>query len=213
MANYTVKQGDCICSIAYEHGLFWETVWNHAQNSKLKQERKDPNILCPGDEVFVPDKEEKVENKPDSQKHPFKINGVPSKLRIRLLENDEPLSNVKYTLVIDGEPVSKEGAKTNNKGILEHFINPAAKKGELSVGEDKVEYILHLGCLDPIEKGEGVQGRLKNLGHYRGKIDGNLKNTAEAIRQFQQKYESDGLTPTGTMDDKTRDKLKAIHGN
>ncbi|MFH1075402.1 MAG: hypothetical protein V1753_00935 [Pseudomonadota bacterium] len=54
MPDYIVKQGDCIESIAFKHGLFWETVWNHPNNQQLKQERKNPNILLAGDKVFVP---------------------------------------------------------------------------------------------------------------------------------------------------------------
>lgn len=57
--KYKVKQGDSICSIAFEHGLFPDTIWNDAKNSSLKQERKDPNVLYPGDVVYVRDKEEK----------------------------------------------------------------------------------------------------------------------------------------------------------
>lgn len=87
--NYVVKQGECIDSIAFENGFFWETIWNHAENSALKQKRKDPNILLAGDEVFIPDKEEKKESCATEQRHRFRRKGVPAMIRIRLLE--EPL--------------------------------------------------------------------------------------------------------------------------
>ena len=82
MPNYTVKQGDCISSIAQKHGLFWDKVWNHPKNANLQERRKDPNVLSPGDVVFVPDKDEKEESGATEQRHRFKRKGVPEKLRI-----------------------------------------------------------------------------------------------------------------------------------
>lgn len=89
MPEYTVKQGDCLSSIAARHGLFWEKVWNHPKNSKLKEKRKDPNILYLGDVVFVPDKDKKEESGPTEQRHRFRKKGTPAKLRLRLMRPPE----------------------------------------------------------------------------------------------------------------------------
>jgi len=87
MADYTVKQGDCLSSIAAKYGLFWEKIWNHPKNARLKEQRKDPNILYPGDVVFVPEKEVKEESGATEQRHQFKKKGAPAKLRLRLMKN------------------------------------------------------------------------------------------------------------------------------
>ena len=210
MAKHTVKQGECIESIAFEKGFFWETVWNDSQNAELKRERKNPNTLLPGDKVFVPEKQEKEVSGATEQTHRFKRKGVPSKLHIIMKRGGEPRANEPYTLDIDGELFS---GTTNAEGELKHFIPPNAKAGTLKVGEepDAVQYELKLGYVDPIAEISGVQGRLNNLGFDCGQPDGKMSpRTVEAIKAFQQKA---GLEVTGEIDQDTKDALEQEYGN
>ena len=55
-SQHVVRQGECIESIAHDHGLFWPTVWNHPKNRELRQRCAAPNVLAPGDTVAVPEK-------------------------------------------------------------------------------------------------------------------------------------------------------------
>lgn len=87
--QHTVKQGECMSSIAGKYGHFWETLWDHPQNADLKERRGDPNVLNPGDTVHVPDKIEKSENCATGQTHRFVKKGVPAKLRLRLLQDPD----------------------------------------------------------------------------------------------------------------------------
>jgi hypothetical protein len=207
---YKVKQGDCISSIAYENGLFWETVWNHADNSQLKQKRKDPNVLCPGDEVFVPDKEEKQESCPCEKKHRFQLKGVPARIRLVLVDrNGQPRSDLPYTLEIDGILFSE---MTDSNGKIEYSIPPNAKNGVLRIGADDAETImLNLGYTDPVSEISGIKERLTNLGFYCGEIDEQMTPKLEtALRAFQKKH---GLNVTGKLDEITRKKLEDLHGS
>jgi N-acetylmuramoyl-L-alanine amidase len=207
MAKHTIRQGECITSIVDKYGLFWETVWDHAQNAELKQQLQNPNVLQPGDELFIPDKEVKEENCAPEQKHRFRKKGIPAMLCLRLLDNDEPRADESYTLEVDGESFS---GTTDAEGRLKQRIAPGAKQVKLLVGENKDQYILDLGCMDPVAETTGVQARLNNLGFNCGEVDGvSGPETKSAIHQFQQKY---GLTESGEADSATRDKLVEMHG-
>ena len=88
--EYQVKQGDCISSIAYEHGFFPDTIWNHPDNAELKRLRKEMNLLEVGDIVKIPEKVEKKESIATEQEHRFVKKGVPAKLRMKILK-ERPL--------------------------------------------------------------------------------------------------------------------------
>src|SRR5205823_8856403 len=157
--NYSVKEGDCISSIAFENGFFPDTIWNNPNNAELKAKRKDPNILMPGDVVFVPDKRIKELSEPTNQVHKFRVKNVPAKLNLRLLFDGEPRRSETFTLDIDGK-ISID--KTDSDGNIKISIPPNAKNGKLTIGtgERKMEYDLELGRLDPVDKISGVQARL-----------------------------------------------------
>jgi len=177
--TYIVEQGDCISSIAENEGFFWETLWN--ANSDLKSKREDPNLLVPGDEIIVPEKQAGMVAGPTEKRHRFLRKGVPAKLRLVMERDDLPIKDTDFILVIDG--VSHEG-KTDSTGLLEIAIPPNARKGHLTILDLEIE--LELGGLDPIEEDTGVQGRLQNLGFYHGEIDGKIGPLSEvAIEEFR----------------------------
>jgi hypothetical protein len=208
--KHIVKQGDCISSIAFKYGFFPDTIWNDSKNNKLKQDRKDPNVLFPGDEVFIRDKEKKEESCPSEQRHRFKRKGVPETFDIQFRVNGVPRSNEDYVLDIDGE--LSEG-KTDKDGVVELFIPPNAKKGKITFRQSGDEYELELGDLDPITETSGVQARLRSLGFYSGPVHGKMSDELEqAIRDFQA-AQNPNKEPTGQLDEDTRKKLQQAYGS
>jgi hypothetical protein len=217
--EYSVKEGDCISSIAYDHALFPDTIWNDSKNSELKKKRKNPNTLLPGDVIYIRDKEEKEESCPCEQKHRFRRKGVPAKLKTQILIGELPCENEEYVLDIDG---MRSRGKTDADGNIEITIPPNAKKGLIIIQNEEFE--LTLGTIDPIEEKQGVIQRLENLGFYEvdedddtgdedetGEEDGEDEDPyIEAIKRFQ---ESVGLEPTGEADQQTLDRLVEIHGS
>lgn len=205
---HTVEQGECLLTIARENGFFWQTLWDHPQNAQLKRERQNPNVLLPGDLLYIPEKQEKAFDRVTEKRHKFKVKGAPAKLRLQLMHFGKPRANLRYVLIIDGQSFS--GA-TNGEGRLEHVIPPGARSGKLVLGQGKEEYRLNLGHLDPVEKLTGLQARLNNLGYQCGEVDGVFgPRTQAALRQFQEENSSPA---TGEPDAATRRKLVEAHGS
>ena len=113
--------------------------------------------------MYVPALREKEESKATDGRHTFKRKGVPSKLRLVLMENGKPRAAEKYVIELDGKLI--EGT-TAGDGSVEIPIPPTVKSGRLilSPGQKERIFPLNLGGLDPITELSGVQTRLRNLG-------------------------------------------------
>jgi hypothetical protein len=54
--DHTVVQGEYLSKIARNYGFSdYRTIWEHPKNAALKQARQNPNVLFPGDRLFIPD--------------------------------------------------------------------------------------------------------------------------------------------------------------
>lgn len=205
--NYQVKQGDSLSSIAYEHGFFAETLWNLPENAELKRKREDQNVLMPGDVVYIPDKRLKEVSETTNDVYKFRCKNTPKKFKMQLLRLNEPVSNMEYEIVIDGK---KRKGKTGSDGWLTETVLPNAKKATITL-EEGYTYEMNLGYLDPVDEVSGIQGRLKTLGYYEGRVGGTLnEETIEALKNFQ--YSND-LEVTGEADAKTKNLLKELAGD
>lgn len=205
--RHVVKQGECISRIAFEYGLFPDAVWNHPDNSQLKELRKNPYVLMPGDVVVIPDKRVKEVELPTGKRHRIRRKGVPEKLVMKFTRGDELRSNERYILEIDGKQI--EGS-TDGGGIVELEIVPNAKIARITFVEDGEELEFELGGLDPVTELSGIQGRLRNLGLYEGPVDGEMSGELEeAIKLFQERNK---LDPTGRVDDALKSALQNAHG-
>jgi hypothetical protein len=211
-------------SIAYENGFFWKTLWNLPDNTALKAQRKNPNVLMTGDIVHIPDLTVRQEPGATQMTHKFMLKGVPEKLHMRLLDyNQKPRPNLDYVIVIDG---NAQRGKTDANGRIQQSIPPNATSGKLTFaaptpldlngkplpGKPKnMVLILQLGNLNPITEVSGLKARLANLGLYQGTIDENLDSaTQSAISAFQTQQ---SLPVTGLADSATQQKLQSLHGH
>ena len=214
---HRVKQGECLVTIANQYGLKdYKIIYDHPKNATFKQRRPNPNIVHPGDVLFIPDKQDKQESRATTQQHRFVTPTNTVLLRIIVEDGDgRALAHKKYCLKVAGQMLT---GCTDAQGLLEQHISQDATEGELRIwlkAEDEGLpgkghlFPLAIGSLDPVEEITGVQARLNNLGFHCGEIDGICgPHTKKALKAFQAKYR---LTESGAIDATSRQKLREMH--
>jgi N-acetylmuramoyl-L-alanine amidase len=214
MPYHVVQQGECLSSIAADYGFSdWHTIYDDAANADLRAKRPDPNVLYPGDKLFIPDRDPIQTDRPTDAQHVFVVKDTPTYLNVRLQDPAKlPLKSVPYklsvgTLQCDGN--------TDGDGWIRRKIDASAESGSLVVWpnpDDRGEFVVWqvmLGHLDPLETVTGIKGRLKNLAYFDGEINDEENDEYDAgVRQFQQ---DNHLVVDGIVGPKTRAKLKDEH--
>jgi N-acetylmuramoyl-L-alanine amidase len=205
--QHVVRQGECLSSIARTYGFAdYRTIWDDAQNATLKRERKNPDLLFPGDKLFIPEKGGREETGGTESRHRFVTRSTSVRLELAIRVDNEPVSGKPYTLRVGDRELQ---GTTDGDGVLRETIDPTAAHGHLRFDDPPLEWNLEIGHLDPVGKDTGVQARLNNLDHPCGDADGIPgPRTRAAVRQFQSRH---GLRVTGAIDAATRDALRKTH--
>jgi len=215
--EHEVEPGDSAESIAHRAGLLVKTLWDDPANRSLKDARKNPSTLLPGDRYHLPEPRVKEEDCAQEKKHRFRRKPSVARLEIRFVdEAGKPRSGLDYVLTFGREEGIK--GKANGDGVVSVEVAPDAPDAHLKLtwveqptGEKRhEEYTLCLRRLGPVEEPTGIQSRLRNLSLYSGAIDGRMGNMSQAaIAQFQMAHEID---VTGKADAATISKLKEAYG-
>jgi N-acetylmuramoyl-L-alanine amidase len=219
--TYIVKQGEHLAGIAEQFGfLSFKAIWEHPQNAELKKLRKNPNILFPGDVVFIPDLEPKAVSVPSDKKHKFVLTVPTLMLQIAVHDvSDKPLKGALYVLSVRSK--NRDGA-ANGDGMTSDPLEPDEQTANLWLPEPDLRLRLMIGYLNPLvenptteEEIAGWQVRLYNLGYFAGFNATNVKQLRWAVEEFQRDHGWDPekrKKPTGLMDTETRDKLEKTYG-
>lgn len=217
--EYKVLPNDCLSKIAKQHGFTWKKLWDYGPNAALKQKRKDPNILMPGDILRIPAIAKKHESRAVNNCHRFVRRKEQATLSIRVMVDGEPVKDTPCRLRIEmlGNSAEKHGSTDHQghvkiNGTREIKLPGETRSAVLLVGAPphEITYPLAIGHLAPYDELLGVQQRLNNLGYHCGPEDGLLGHrTKAAITAFQQKT---NLTSNGMPDSKTKEELKKAHG-
>lgn len=214
MAVYhLVEQGEHLSGIAMKYGFAdYRTIWEHVQNKGLREKRKNPNVLFPGDRLYIPDKQVKKETRPTGQRHRFEVPTHTLMLRIVVEKlNGEPMANTKCELQVEGKVYQ---LTTDGKGLVKQQIPKTAENGRLTIKDTEdsvdIEVPIKIGHLDPVDEISGWEARLNNLGYRAGtSTDANDPQLRSAVEEFQCDH---GLTVDGVCGPQTQAKLKQAHG-
>lgn len=204
-------------SIADQWGFSdYRTIYRDSGNDAFRQKRPNPNIIYPGDVLFIPDRKSQEFARPTEQLHRFVIKRQRVLLRLCLKDDlHQPYQNKRYHLRVGGH---HHHARTNENGMLEQEIPANATEGEITVftkdddpSDQGYTFTLKLGHLDPVDETSGVDARLTNLGFAPPDVDNDqLSNEqrVEALKAFQDRF---GLVVSGQLDGPTRQKLRELH--
>jgi hypothetical protein len=213
--EYVIKRGEHLAKIATDHGLssYRATIWDAPQNAALKQKRKNPHVLNPGDSVHIPDRQIQQFSAATEVRHRFRVKRERLWLRVALEDFlGKPLAGAKCELTLDGKPIE---LVADGGGRIETEIPPTAQDAVLVVKDaasplkDK-RLLLRIGDLTPVEEPSGQRARLSNLGYFLGLLDDpDPRLLQSAIEEFQCDF---GLTVDGKCGAKTQAKLKQVHG-
>jgi hypothetical protein len=223
---HEVQSGEWIGSIAREYDITPEMILDYGRNQELISHR-DPNILFPGDIVYIPPLRDKSIDKATDQKHRFALDRFREHFEVTIKDSSgKPYDNIEYRLTIDGREFSGV-TDASGKIRIEELVLSDHSSGKLELPDIYMVFPISLGLLNPLKKhdndvtptyDDGLSGaimRLKNLGYFEGSVHLDDTNTddediADAIRLYQFfKMKLPFEQITGLLDDKTRAFLKS----
>jgi N-acetylmuramoyl-L-alanine amidase len=214
--QHVAVQGECLLSIAAKEGFLWKQIWDFEGNRKLRELRKEPNLLAPGDVVQIPEKKVASFQCEAGKVHRFVVHGRRVEVRVRLLHLEGPRRDEPYHVEVAGVIYKGKTERTNDDGLAICRIPATAHRAILVVGELEDEYELLIGDMDPHDTVSGAHARLENLGFDTGGVgspwDG---KSASALRSFFAEYKSGEVPPPNAaeeIDERSRQALVDEYG-
>ena len=231
---HTVKQGEWVAKIAASYHIAdWKTmIWDHPHNLDLAQ-RRNFNVLHPGDRIFIPATEPKEVACDSDRTHIFVVRKAYDQFHLRLLDaNDEPIRHTPYVLSIGNQVF--EGQTDENGDIHQQRVDPYGEHhGLLRLPGLALQFVVGVGDMNPASQtdqkdhpryDDGISGlimRLRNLGYGPEDVpqeitkeDDLLPEARDAILTFQHiEMGLSGDQLTGRLDPATRSAITAKYGH
>lgn len=212
MKPHVVRQGEYLARIAAERGLDPDAIWTHAENRALRERRASPEVLAPGDVIFLPDPPEPRFAISPHTTNRFTARRPKIPVRVRIQEQGEPLPD--ELCLIEGVGPEELAERTGGDGVLTFEVPLHVERVRVTLPARDRDLEVRVGHLDPIDTAAGLAGRLENLGllapgweHLAERA--RASRVREALAAFQ---EARGLAITGALDEGTRAAVAEAHG-
>ncbi|MFO0648021.1 MAG: LysM domain-containing protein [Polyangiales bacterium] len=210
MAVHVVKPGECFSLIARRYGYAdYRALYDHPANADLREKRPNPNVIHPGDEVVIPDRDARVERGlATGAVHTFALTRPKKVLRVVLKDHrGNPLRGEACVLTLAGDEAH---LTTDGEGLLECAVPHGESTATLAVAGRVLA--LRFGDLNPARDApdggaSGIKSRLKNLGY--AVADDRAEAMRTAVALFQHDH---GIEASGEVDDATARALVEAHG-
>jgi hypothetical protein len=204
---HVVQQGEHLRGIAFRCGVTPDAIWSHAKNDALTKQRKNRDMLCPGDLLFVPGEPPEPLTLSVGTVNAYKATVPKTPVKLHFDPKGSPVANKAFEVHGAGGEKPITGTVSGD-GAVEFEVPVNVRWVEVTIPEAGIRTSVHVGDLDPIDEPSGVTQRLRNLGLLPLKGDVSDEAIAAAIRVLQKRK---GLPVTGTLDDPTKAAVAEAH--
>lgn len=202
MVPYLIRQGDYVAALGARLGFDARSVWLHERNAVLRAKRGSPNILAPGDVLYIPEARHKPAPLLAHTANCYRASVPKARIVVGLRGRgaDWHVANEPYELRGLGGEVIHGTTDAEGRLVLSLPIHIACV--DVTFPRLGVRMPLQVGHLDPVDTISGVEQRLEHLGY-------DARNLPEALRAFQRDMQ---LPETGAVDAATTAALASKHG-
>ena len=221
---YVVRDGDYLTAIAYRFGTTVAKILAEPQNSKLKSSRPNPEILAPGDVLYIP--KTKPTWTPATVGGTTAFKATPPTVKVTVVLNDhegKPLAN---EAVVTDPVTTKKGdppLTTDGSGALTLTVSIHVREIKVTVTSKLLTFMFRVGGLDPHTQNRGLLSRLRHLGYIGSEgphtgarpwltefaVAHEALILARGISEYQRKNRKD---VTGVADEDLQGAIKDEHG-
>jgi hypothetical protein len=218
MLPYVVRQGDYLAKLAFVQEFDADDVWKDPKNEALAKLRPDPNLLAPGDILYVPEK--KAEEGLDIAKgaeNNYNAKVPLAEVTLTFQDDDgKPIAGEDYEVLgLTGDGATPPKDKTRDDGVVVLKVPVTTREVSVAFPRLGATYVARIGDMDPQEETTGIVKRLANLGFYQPdpavEMDEEtaLRGATLAFQRFQRQQ---AIDPTGLLDEATKKALLDEHG-